>query len=71
MEQASKRHLFGAKGLFMNKIDEALNEFLKHKYGDCIKECKIVIEVEMQLKGDNYEMVGAYFPKEDLELKIK
>lgn len=55
----------------MNRIDEALNEFLKQKYGSCIKECKILVEVEMQLKGDNYEIIGAYFPKEELELKIK
>ncbi|MDP3024330.1 MAG: hypothetical protein Q8O10_02220 [candidate division Zixibacteria bacterium] len=55
----------------MNRIDEALNEFLKQKYGNCIKECKILVEIEMQLKNDNYEIVGAYFPKEELELKIK
>jgi len=71
MDQARQRHLFGAKSLWMNRIDEALNEFLKKKYGDCIKECKLLIEVEMQLKGDNYEIIGAYFPKEELELKIK
>ena len=71
VDQADKRYLFGARGLWMNRIDEALNEFLKQKYGNCIKECKIVVEIEMQLKNDNYEIVGAYFPKEELELKIK
>lgn len=70
-DQAGKRYSSGAEGSGVNKIDESLNDFLKQKYGNCIKECKITIEVVMQLKDGNYEIVGAYFPKEDLELKIK
>ena len=55
----------------MNLIDEAISEYLKKKYGDSIEKKKVVIEIVMQLKGDNYEIVSARCPKENVEFRIK
>jgi hypothetical protein len=55
----------------MNIMDEAISEYLKKKYGNSIEKKKVVIEVILQLKGDNYEIVSARCPKENVEFRIK
>lgn len=55
----------------MNLIDEAISEYLKKKYGNTIQKKKVTIEIIMQLKGKDYEIVSAYCPKEKLEFRIK
>ncbi len=55
----------------MNVVDEAISEYLKKKYGSTIQKKKVTIEIIMQLKGKDYEIVSAYCPKEKLEFRIK
>ena len=55
----------------MNIMDEAISEYLKKKYGNSIEKKKVIIEVILQLKGNNYEIVSARCPKENVEFRIK